>query len=252
MVFILKTARKVDKVFQNHLSSAKYQNDSTVFVERKCSSLRWFHAYFHCCKQCYEMDLCSQFVFWTYHDLVISFSITVTSQITSLTIVYSTIYSGANQRKHQSSASLAFVASVNSPHKWPVTRKWFHLMTSSCIILFSIKMNLLWPKLMATNHPWGLRHSSVDKFKINLCSRYLSLQSVWNLQYKITSASHRNPWVNAHITSFLAANSRWDDKLKSWIWRRHSFVQFDGKTPHYILTDLSCKHLLGKDIQYTS
>ena len=31
------------------------------------------------------------------------------SQITSLTIVYSTVYSGADQRKHQSSASLAFV-----------------------------------------------------------------------------------------------------------------------------------------------
>ena len=39
-------------------------------------------------------------------------------------------YSDADQRKHQSSASLAFVwgihrGSVNSPHKWPVTRKMF-------------------------------------------------------------------------------------------------------------------------------
>ena len=33
----------------------------------------------------------------------------IASQITSLTIVYSTIYSDADQRKHQSSASLAFV-----------------------------------------------------------------------------------------------------------------------------------------------
>ena len=52
------------------------------------------------------------------------------SQITSLTVVYSTVYSGADQRKHKSSASLAFVRgihrrSVNSPHKWPVTRKMF-------------------------------------------------------------------------------------------------------------------------------
>ena len=31
------------------------------------------------------------------------------SEITSLTIVYSAVYSGADQRKHQSSASLAFV-----------------------------------------------------------------------------------------------------------------------------------------------
>ena len=52
------------------------------------------------------------------------------SQITSLTIVYSTVYSGADQTKHQSSASLAFVRGihrgpVNSPRKWPVTRKMF-------------------------------------------------------------------------------------------------------------------------------
>ena len=55
---------------------------------------------------------------------------TISSQITSLTIVYSTVYSDADQRKHQSSASLAFVRGihrgpVNSPHKWPVTRKMF-------------------------------------------------------------------------------------------------------------------------------
>ena len=54
----------------------------------------------------------------------------IASQITSLTIVYSTVYSGADQRKHQSSASLAFVRGihrwpVNSPHKWPETRNMF-------------------------------------------------------------------------------------------------------------------------------
>ena len=54
----------------------------------------------------------------------------VASQITSLTIVCWTVYSDADQRKHQSSASLAFVRGihrglVNSPHKWPVTRKMF-------------------------------------------------------------------------------------------------------------------------------
>ena len=50
------------------------------------------------------------------------------SQLTSLTIVYSTV--NANQRKNQSSASLAFVWGihrwpVNSPHKGPVTQKMF-------------------------------------------------------------------------------------------------------------------------------
>ena len=55
---------------------------------------------------------------------------TVASQITSLTIVYTAVYSDADQSKHQSSASLAFVwgihrRPVNSPHKWPVTGKMF-------------------------------------------------------------------------------------------------------------------------------
>ena len=62
-----------------------------------------------------------------YNDVIMA---TMASQITSLTIVYSAVYSGADQRKHQSSASLTFVwgihrGPVNSPHKWPVTRKMF-------------------------------------------------------------------------------------------------------------------------------
>ena len=62
-----------------------------------------------------------------YNDVIMG---AMASQITSLTTVYSTVYSGADQRKHQSSASLAFVwgnhrKPVKSPHKWPVTRKMF-------------------------------------------------------------------------------------------------------------------------------
>ena len=54
------------------------------------------------------------------------------SQITNLTIVYSTVLSGGDQRKHQSSASLAFAWGihrwpVNFSHKWPATRKMFQL-----------------------------------------------------------------------------------------------------------------------------
>ena len=50
-------------------------------------------------------------------------------QITGV-IVYSTLCSGADQRKHQRSASVAFVKRihrwpVNSPHKEPVKRKMF-------------------------------------------------------------------------------------------------------------------------------
>ena len=73
-------------------------------------------------------------VFWTgrwrvyhYSDVIMS---AMASQITSLTIAYSIVYQGADQRKHQNCESLAFVRRihqwpVNSPHKGPVTRKMF-------------------------------------------------------------------------------------------------------------------------------
>ena len=68
-----------------------------------------------------------------YNDVIMS---TMPSQITSLTIVYSAVYSYADQRKHQSSASLAFARGI---HRWPVNSrtngqsrgKRFLLMTSS-------------------------------------------------------------------------------------------------------------------------
>ena len=54
----------------------------------------------------------------------------IASQVTSLASVYSAVQIGADQRKHQSSESFAFVRGihlrpVNSPHKRPVTRKMF-------------------------------------------------------------------------------------------------------------------------------
>ena len=67
------------------------------------------------------------FLIQHYSDIVMG---AIESQITSFKIVFSAVYSAADHRKHQSSVSLAFVRailrwSVNSPHKWPVTRKMF-------------------------------------------------------------------------------------------------------------------------------
>ena len=67
----------------------------------------------------------------------------IASQITSITIVYSAVYSGSDQSKHQSSASLAFVwgihrGPVNSPHKWPVTRK---MLPFDDVIMFDTRLN---------------------------------------------------------------------------------------------------------------
>ena len=89
------------------------------------------------------LNLCRSEKKTHYDDVIMT---TMASQITSLTIVYSIVYSGADQRKHQSSAPLAFVRGihggpVNSPHKWPVTRKYFHLMTSSWVVLIDSLSN---------------------------------------------------------------------------------------------------------------
>ena len=79
-----------------------------------------------------------------------SSTITVTSsamqsQITGVSIVYSTVCLGVDQRKHQSSASLAFVRGihrwpVNSPHKGPVTR---NMCSFDDVIMHVWKVELL-------------------------------------------------------------------------------------------------------------
>ena len=71
-----------------------------------------------------------------YIDVIMT---TMASQITSLTVVYSTVYSDADQSKHQSSASLAFVWGIHRDRWIPRTKgqlrgKCFHLMTSSWVL----------------------------------------------------------------------------------------------------------------------
>ena len=85
------------------------------------------------------------------------------SQITSLAIVYSTVYSGANQRKHKSSASLAFVRGihrwpVNSPHKGPVTRKMFSFDDIIMFVRMESQVKLL--ALEPVKYSWRMRIKS--------------------------------------------------------------------------------------------
>ena len=106
----IKKGRDLNKqgntsISKQHRPSSQDQNSLYIFTSRKPLQPLFDH----------------------YSDVIIS---AMASQITSLTIVYSTIYSRADQRKHQSSASLAFVRGihrrpVNSPHNGPVTRKIF-------------------------------------------------------------------------------------------------------------------------------
>ena len=99
----------------------------------------------------------------------------IASQITSLTIVYSTAYSEADQRKHQSSASLAFVRGihrwpVNSTHKWPVTRKM--LPFGDVIMFWATLSNTSTPRENLSQYYWPQRfiflYSSICKLLTHL------------------------------------------------------------------------------------
>ena len=148
-----------------------------------------------------------------YNDVIMS---TIASQITSLMIVYSTVYADADQRKHQSSASLAFVRGihrkpVNSPHKWPVTRKMFPfdhvimrdlrfgdidqcpsqrrdaLFVTSPIIGWYLAINRKWAQVSFEYAcpyygPCGL-NQWVTTLQCNVVSCWLSPFSEWSLKY---------------------------------------------------------------------
>ena len=79
-----------------------------------------------------------------YSDVIIG---VMASQITGVSIVYSTVCSGTDNRKHQSSAARAFARVIhrrpaNSPRKGPVTRKMFQfddaIMYSQNILVHSL------------------------------------------------------------------------------------------------------------------
>ena len=120
-----------------------------------------------------------------YDDVIMTM---LASQITSLTVVYSIVCSGVNQRKHQSSASLAFVweihrGPVNFPHKWPVTRKmfpfddvimWLGLYPMKYAHVCAV-LGLVWP----CNHFWDYYHF------------LLILFSVWCVLYDIKSSTRQ-------------------------------------------------------------
>ena len=90
-----------------------------------------------------------------YEDAIMS---VIASQITSLTIVYPSVYSGTDQRKHQSSVSLAIARGihrwpVNSPHKGPVTRKMFPFddVIMTCSMNVSLMFKLFFLRIAGTN-----------------------------------------------------------------------------------------------------
>ena len=117
-----------DKWIVRVIMPTHWRHPLFVVTEKKLTSTGLYGAYLALWGRDKMPDISETFPYIFHYDDVIMSEIA--SQITSLTIVYSTVHSGADQSKHQSSASLAFVWEihrwpVNFPHKWPVTRKIF-------------------------------------------------------------------------------------------------------------------------------
>ena len=130
-----------------------------------------------------------------YRDVIMD---TMASQITSLTMVYSTVNSGTYQRKHPNSASLAFVrwihrGPVNSPHKWPVTWKMFSF---DDVIMYLQPGHQLWRIVMMTSS------NGIFFALLALC--------VGNSPVSVNSP-HKGQWRGALMFSFICA---W---IKVWV-----------------------------------
>ena len=121
---------------------------------------------------------------------------TIASQVTSPAIVYLIFHSGADQRKHQSSASLAFVLGIrrgpmNSPHKWPVT--WKMVQLDDVIMQFS------WLQWCRCDARWWHK-SSIDVLcRMELRSKYDSLLFIHMVSYH--QKRHRISLTSACIFS---------------------------------------------------
>ena len=167
---------EICSIFRVHFVYAARQWETTQNDILKCHSI----------KGCIDS---SARIFHHYNDVIMGVMV---SKITSLSIVYSTIYSGADQRKHQSSASLAFVGGihrwpVNSPHKWPVMRKMFPF---DDVIMMRTR-SILWMLM-----PWLFITPSHQKPRYWLnwidrplsfmsgfnCLHYLSVEKWWKMQ----------------------------------------------------------------------
>ena len=151
---------------------------------------------------------------------------TMMSQITSLTIVYSTVYSGADQRKHQRSASVAFARGfhrwpVNSPHKGPAMRKIFpfddFIMFDPYIWERVVSLSNNWvpqpPTPTSTPTPTALvpvKFPEMQRSKLQVSPKHKETQamSIYLGIYRIAlfwilNSFGRYIWLNIHVVVFV-------------------------------------------------
>ena len=131
---------------------------------------------------------------FNYSDVIMG---AIAPQITSLTIVYSSVYSGTDKRKLQSSASLAFV--------WGIA--YFHLMTSSCYRT-EIHATVIVNKAdRRTDRPYSSRllqnlvtnkHQPIDHHHADL-----TVVIMWHKTYHTTQKDYYG-----HLTHYIICSAR--------------------------------------------
>ena len=151
-----------------------------------------------------------------YNDVIMG---TMASQITSLMIVHSIVYSGTDERKHQSFASLAFVrgihrSPVNSPHIGPVTRKMF----------------LLGDVIMLRNN-LSLRRSNVAEFNVFESSLTALIRILW-ISHSLT---HSLLCYSSSTVALLTCTYIHGIILN--LWWDHLFIMINHRLHHFFWLD---------------
>ena len=174
----------------------------------------------------------------------------IASQITNLAIVYSIVYPSGNQRKHQSSASLAFVQGIhrwpmNSPHKWPVTRKMFPFddvimrMTRGCNRLPNNAINYF-AILSLSNLNFQILIYTVPIISAGL-SIWFNVLLKANYFYhfaRFATVINIHKWNNKIVLLFDWCNSQYDNMIFAPVFR-------------VSIPDHVCKILLIRNMHYT-
>ena len=147
---------------------------------------------------------------------------------TGFSIVYPTVCSGVDRRKHQSSASLAFVRGihrwpVNSPHKGPVKWKMFPFDDVICGPVILIEKSLIMFIIDGTKpllEPMLIYHKRDSvRFTWIQCKRTkCNIHDLFqNKIFKMSALCPRAPFTNMFLTVIPALISNyihhkvWDD-----------------------------------------
>ena len=128
---------------------------------------------------------------------------TMASQITSITVVYSTVYSDADQRNHQSSASLAFV--------WGIHRdRWIARQRVS----YAENVSIWWRHHASLSNLTSLSDAEVSvKWQAFQLPRYLrNCRVVWEFEYLISRLRNLRDLVLKRLTT---------------LWHSHFVLMYD-------------------------